>query len=84
MIIDAIVGILMMILEGFLALLPTFDFSGISDFGVPLGDSLAAAGKVFPVAVLGGCMLAVIAVWVFIHAWRLVVYIYSLIPFKAT
>lgn len=84
MILDAIVGLLMNLLEGFLALLPSFDFGSISDFGQPLGASLAAAGKVFPVALLGGCLAAVLGVWVFIHAWRLIVYVYSLIPFKMT
>lgn len=84
MIIDAIVGILMAILQGFLALLPSWDFEGISDFGPALGDSLAAASTVFPVATLGLCLAATLAVWLFINGWQLIVYIWRLIPFKAT
>jgi hypothetical protein len=84
MIIDAIVGTLMFVLEAFLGLLPSFELDGLSGFGPSLGGSMAAAGTVFPVGTLGLCLAAVLSVWLFIHAWKLVVYVYSLIPFKAT
>lgn len=81
MIFDAIASFLVSIVNGVLGLFPNYspDFQGI---GGGLGSSLAGANAVFPVTVLGLCIVSLIGLRVFMLGLTLVTWIWAKIPFK--
>lgn len=85
MIVDAIVGVLMAILNGVLGLMPAYQLpASFGSFGTTIGDKLAGVNGVFPVVTLGQALAAMVSWWVFKAVWILVVWIYDKFPFKAT
>lgn len=80
MITEAIVKFLVSILNGVLGLFPSYspDFQG---FGSGLGGALAGANSVFPVTVLGLCIVSVIGLRVFLLGLTLVTWVWDKIPF---
>lgn len=85
MIFDAIVGVLSAVLEGVFALLPTMSLpAGLVESSGGVGAVAAGLNGIVPVQTLGGCLVAVLAVRLFIALWAVVVWIYDRFPFKAT
>jgi hypothetical protein len=84
LIIDAIVIALKTVLNGFLALIPEYELPAMGDFGSTLGASVGAINGYFPVVTLGVCLLTILGVRVFIGLFNVLVFVYGLIPFKAT
>lgn len=85
MILDALIGLVVAILEGILAMLPSFTLGvDLTAFGELAGQGAGIIGAAFPVAALGICILALVAVRVGSTLWNLVVFIYDRLPWKAT
>lgn len=84
MIFDAIVAILLGLLEGVLALIPAYDLPELGDLTGGLGSALAAANGVFPVTTIGTCLMVLLGLRVLIGGWWLITFVYDRIPFKMT
>lgn len=85
MIIDAIVQVLTGLVTGVLGLMPAYQLPDqINDLGETLGGAVAGINGVFPVVTLGKALAAVIAVQLLLAVCSLVLWVYKLIPFKAT
>ena len=84
MILDFIVGVLFTFVEGVLGLLPTYTPPDFASLGGSLGQALASANQLFPIATVGACIGLIVALQLFVFAWHAVVFVYELIPFKAT
>lgn len=84
MIVDFIVTLVFGFLTGLLALIPTFTLPSLSGFGTSVGGTIGAASGYFPVGTLGFCMAAVLLCRLWLLGWTFAVWLYRLIPFKAT
>lgn len=84
MLIDLLVGIVQGILNGVLALIPSYSLPELTGFGGQLGSGVATMNGYFPMVTLGACLLVIIGARVAIAAFDLAVFLYGLIPFKAT
>lgn len=76
--------LMLTVLTGVLGLLPTYDPPSFEPLGTELGAGLASANALFPVTVLGGCLAAVIGLRLFLLVWDFIIWLYRLIPLKAT
>lgn len=85
MIINIIVGVLFAVLTAVFGLVPAYTLpAGVTGAGATLGAPLAALNGVFPVTTLAECVAVVLAARAFLFAWRVIVFIYDRLPFKAT
>jgi hypothetical protein len=83
-IIDLIVAGLKALVDVIMALIPSYTLPVFADVAGPIGSGMAKLGAVFPVDVLGWCLAAVLVVRLFVWGFDLVVFVWSIIPFKAT
>lgn len=81
MIFDAIVKFIVAVFRGVLGLFPSYS-PDFQSFGAGLGSALAGANAVFPVTVLGLCIVSVIGLKVFLLGLTLVTWIWDKVPFK--
>lgn len=79
-----IVTLMLTVLTGVLGLLPTYSPPAFDGLGTTLGEGLAAANALFPVTTVGVCLGIVFGVRVFLLAWDAIIWLYRLIPLKAT
>lgn len=79
-----IVTLMLTVLTGVMGLLPTYSPPSFDGLGTTLGQGLAAANALFPITVLGWCLGVVVGVRVFLLAWDAIIWLYRLIPLKAT
>jgi hypothetical protein len=85
MILDAIAGLLLGVLNGVLGLFPAYSLpSSMTDFSASVGSWVGSANGFFPVVTLGVCIGVILAARAFVLAVRLVVFVYDLIPLKFT
>lgn len=85
MIVDLFVAILLGLLGGFISLFPEWTLPpAISSFGTSIGSSLSTINGIFPVVTLGVCLGVILLSWLFILGFQALVFVYRLIPFKAT
>lgn len=85
MIVDLIVTTLLAVLEGFISLFPAWELpASLTTFGTSIGASLGTINGIFPVVTLGVCLAAILLCWLFIIGFQALVFIYRLVPFKAT
>lgn len=85
MIVDAIIGVALAVLGGFVALFPSYTLPGsMTGVGSNLGSAVATINGVFPVVTLGICIAAVLGLAVFLAAFNAVVWVYQLVPLKFT
>lgn len=72
-------------LTGLLALFPTWSLpAGIDVSATSMGLIVGRISGYFPIVTLALCCLAVLGYHVFSTALRVVIFVYNLIPFKAT
>lgn len=83
MIFDAILTILFGVIEGVLALLPSWSWS-LGGSGAAVGEALATANGLFPVVTLGACLLALVALRGVLVAVALIAWVWDKVPFKAS
>lgn len=79
-----IVTLLLTVLTSALGLLPTYDPPDFGDLGTSLGSALAAANALFPITTLGACLAVIVGFRLFLLVWDAIVWLYRLIPLKAT
>lgn len=84
MIFDAIVGVLLGLVEGVLGLIPAWNPPNLAAFATTVGNSVSTANTIFPVTTLGACLLVVIGFKLLLNLVDLVGFVYAKIPFKAT
>lgn len=85
MIFDAIVGVLLSLVTGLLGLVPAFQLpNSMMSFGANVGTRAAALDDILPITAIGVCFVILIGVRLFIGAFQLIVFVWELIPFKAT
>ncbi len=73
------------LLVGLLGLFPAWSFPvDLSGAGDALGSWLGFAGAYVPITPIGLALLAVVGTQLFVWAVRAAVFVYELIPFKAT
>lgn len=85
MILDAILAILFGLVEGVLSLFPAYTLpSSVPASFSSLGATASGLNGIFPVGTLGVCIGIVIAFRVVIALVQLLVWVWDLIPFKAT
>lgn len=86
MILDAIIGFFLAAFRAVVGLLPTWspDTSAFSTMSTSIGSAASSANGYFPVSVLGWCLVLILGVKVALLAWRVVLFVYELIPFKMT
>lgn len=79
-----IVTLMLTVLTGALGLLPTYDPPDFGSLGTALGSGLASANALFPVTTLGVCLAVVLGFRLFLLVWDAIIWLYRLIPLKAT
>lgn len=85
MILDWIMGALIGLWTGILALFPSYTLpDSVSSVGSSLGASVATINGIFPVVALGGCLVVMIGARLFIVLWAGIAWVYAKIPFKFT
>lgn len=84
MIVSLLWGLAATILDGVFGLAPTFTLDKLGGVGDSIGSAVATVNGIFPIVWLGGCIAAAVATWAFVALWELAVYVYKLVPFKAT
>lgn len=85
MITAAVFGFGLLLVGGLLGMVPAFALpESVTSAGASVGGTLGSVNGIFPVVTLGACLAAVLALWVFVNAWGLIVMVYDRIPFKAT
>lgn len=73
------------LLSGLISLFPAWSLPGsMSGWGAQVGGALSSVAGIFPVVTLGLCLAAVLASWLFIIGFQALVFVYKLIPLKAT
>lgn len=79
MIFDGLVNLLMGVLTGVFALLPSYtpDFPSFAGFGAAIGG----ANSAFPVVTLGVCILSLLGLQFFLFGVTLVTWIWDKVPF---
>lgn len=81
MIVKATLGLV----RGLLGLFPAYALpSSMDNLGSSIGNSVSGANSVFPVVTLGVCLGVVVGLRLFLALVDLAVWVYGLIPFKAT
>lgn len=86
MITEQVMGLLTGILNGLLSLMPgwSVDLTAVSGSGASIGSNAYRINEWFPVDILAVCLVLIFTVDIGVAAWRLLVFVYELIPFKAT
>lgn len=84
MIIDKLVQFLFAFLNGVMNLLPAFTLPDFGNSGAVLGSALNGVNAVFPIVTLGIALGALMVIRLYIFAYGVVIYVYKLLPFKAT
>lgn len=85
MILNIIIALGLTMVGGFIGLFPSYTLPDtVTGVGNQVGEALASANGIFPVVVLGSCIVAMLGLVLFLAAWDAVVFIYDRIPFKAT
>ncbi|MCW2787148.1 MAG: hypothetical protein JWP74_3665 [Marmoricola sp.] len=85
MITSIIISIGLTVVGGLLGLFPAYTLpSSMTSLGSDVGSAVGAANGIFPIVTLGVCLVAVAGVWLFMAAFDLAVWVYELIPMKAT
>lgn len=85
MILDAIIGLIVGVLEGLLGLLPAFDISStFASAGATLGNAAGQLNAILPVSTMGVCIAALLALQLALFVWDVVVFIYDRFPGKFT
>lgn len=86
MIVEWVVSLVLGIVQGLLSLLPTWevDTSAFDEMGTDLASLVLKVDAYVPVVTLLACFAIRMGVWVFMSFWRALVFVYDLIPFKAT
>jgi len=78
------------VLGGLLSLVPTWTGGNVLDpaqyaaAGVKIGSAVGLVNHYFPVAILGACLVLVLAVKTFGSVWDVIVWLYRMLPFKAS
>lgn len=84
MIIDKLVQFLTAFLNGVMNLLPTWELPALLSSGNSLGSVMGGINAVFPITTLAACVGILVALQLWIFAYGAVIYVYRLIPFKAS
>lgn len=85
MILDLIVKVLLSVFSGFISLFPAWQLpDSMTGFASSLGASVSTINGIFPVVTLGVCLAALVSTWLFVGAFQAVVFVYRLVPFKAS
>lgn len=85
MIFDAIIGALISLAAGVLGLFPAYELpASVTDLADTLGSWTATANRFFPMDTLSVAIAAVLGARVFVFLVRVVVWVWDLVPFKAT
>ena len=85
MIVDALIGLLLTVISGVFSLVPAYSLPGsMSDFGASVGSWVSTANGFFPVVALGACLAILLVAQVFVLAYRVLVFVYDVIPLKFT
>lgn len=81
MVLDFIIGVVVGLLNGVLALIPDFTI-GSRGIGSSIGSAAAGANSVFPVVTLGLCIAAVIGLRLFLAVVAFLAWVWDKIPLK--
>lgn len=85
MILDLIVKAAVSLFKALLALFPAYSLPDqVKGLGDTIGSAVAGLNGVVPVVTIGACLAVVLAARVFLFLVGLLVWVYNLIPFKAT
>lgn len=84
MILDAIISLAVAAFTAILSLIPSFSFNGGFEFGELIGTWMSTANGFFPMNTLAMCILAILGVYVFVFAVRVIVFVWDKFPFKAS
>lgn len=86
MVTDALLTFALSLVRAIAGLLPEWqpDAEPFTTTSTSLGSMAAVGNGYFPVTLLGICLAVVIGLKVALLAWRAVVFVYELIPFKAS
>lgn len=85
MILDAILTILFALVEGFLGLFPAYDLpSSVPQSFSVIGQTAGQLNGIFPVGSLGACIAVAVGFRLVIALVQLLLWVWELIPFKAT
>jgi hypothetical protein len=90
MITDALITIVVGILNGIFSLVPNFAgsdplaVSGITGIGTKLGSAVGLVNNYFPVSVLAVCLGITFAIKTFGSVWAVMTWLYDRLPFKFT
>ena len=83
MIVNAFIELISAIVSGVLSLVPdwTVDVTALAAVGGSIGSTASTLNGYFPVATVGVVLVLLLALQVGLLLWRVVIFVYNLIPF---
>lgn len=86
MVIEALVALMATSISAVLDVIPSWTppTEAFSQSSASVGAMAASGNGYFPVKVLGVCLVLVLGLKVALFGWRVIVFIWSVLPFKAT
>lgn len=86
MLVEALVALMATSFNAVMSLVPSWepDTAAFNQTATSVGAMASSGNGYFPVRVLGICIALVLGLKIALMAWRAIVFIYSMLPFKAT